>query len=232
MGKLVTRTASAGRIKDCAARALVAARAHGGAVQSAGEARLAEPVSALEDNEQRLGAARAKADEAHAALMARDEESDLEIGTVCDEIWNALGRPAQSVEYDLIVSGGTKIWTEGDPSQQANLMVVLAANVRNSKHPKLIERKDSWAARIEQKAAAQAEAASLAGPAYARVTALSMQRRTLADCAQVALTRFKRDLKNLGMTEAQAHEIIPDAPAAVAPVPASKSGPGATPSSA
>jgi hypothetical protein len=39
-----------------------------------------------------------------------------------------------------------------------------------------------------------------------------MQRRTLADTAQLALTRFKRDLKNLGMTEAQIHEISPEAP--------------------
>ncbi|MGB8294999.1 MAG: hypothetical protein WCG85_06195 [Polyangia bacterium] len=49
-----------------------------------------------------------------------------------------------------------------------------------------------------------------------------MQRRTLADSAQVGLTRLKRDLKNLGMTEAQVHEIIPDdqsAPSATAPAP-------------
>ena len=50
----------------------------------------------------------------------------------------------------------------------------------------------------------------------------NMQRRTLADSAQVGLTRLKRDLKNLGMTEAQVHEIIPDdqsAPSATAPAP-------------
>jgi hypothetical protein len=40
-----------------------------------------------------------------------------------------------------------------------------------------------------------------------------MQRRTLADGVQVGLVRLKRDLKNLGMTEAQVHEIIPDVPA-------------------
>jgi len=34
--------------------------------------------------------------------------------------------------------------------------------------------------------------------------------RAVADLAQVALTRFKRDLKNLSKTETQIHEIIPD----------------------
>jgi hypothetical protein len=30
----------------------------------------------------------------------------------------------------------------------------------------------------------------------------------------VELTRLKRDLKNMGLSEAQVHEIIPDVPAA------------------
>lgn len=51
-----------------------------------------------------------------------------------------------------------------------------------------------------------------------------MQRRTLANAAQVELTRLKRDLKNAGLTEAQVHEIIPDTPAASNPTP-----PGPTP---
>jgi hypothetical protein len=229
MGKVVPRTASTRRIKDAVTKALASARACGGAVQGIAEARLAEPVAGLEDNEQKLADARAKDEAAHAALIARDEESDLEIGAVCDEMWNAMGRPAQSVEYDLIVSGGTKIWTEGDPSQQPTVMAVLAASIRSTKHPKLVDCKESWAARIEQRAAAQAEAAAIAGPAYARVTALSMQRRTLADRAQLALTRFKRDLKNLGMTEAQVHAIIPDTPDSPTSSPASPPTSSATP---
>jgi hypothetical protein len=36
----------------------------------------------------------------------------------------------------------------------------------------------------------------------------------MADAVQLGLTRFKRDLKNIGMTEAQIHEIIPDSPTA------------------
>jgi hypothetical protein len=90
---------------------------------------------------------------------------------------------------------------------------VLASNIRGTKHPRLTDRQEGWAKRIEDKAAAQAEAAKPTDAAHALVTVLSMQRRTLADAVQVGLTRLKRDLKNLGMTEAQVHEIIPDVPA-------------------
>lgn len=152
--------------------------------------------------------------------MARDSESDLSIRAVCDEIWNALGRPGQSVDYDLIVGASTKVWTDGDPVKQPHLMTVLASNIRNTRHPKLADQKEAWATRIEQKAAAQAEAAKPTDAAYAQVTVLSMQRRALANSVQIALTRLKRDLKNIGMTEAQVHEIIPDAPVGgSAPIP-------------
>jgi hypothetical protein len=128
-------------------------------------------------------------------------------------MWNAMGRPKQSIDYDLIVNGGKNVWTDGDPVKQPFLMAVLAKNILNSNHPKLAAKKEEWAQRIEVKAAAQAEAAKPTEASYARVTGLTMQRRTLADALQVGLVRFKRDLKNLGMTEAQVHEIIPDVPA-------------------
>jgi hypothetical protein len=78
--------------------------------------------------------------------------------------------------------------------------------------------KEAWAKRIEDKAAAQAEAARPSEVSHAQVTTLAMQRRSLADAVQIALTRFKRDLKNLGMTEAQIHEIIPDTSSSTAGV--------------
>ena len=154
--------------------------------------------------------------------MARDGESDLEIGAVIDEIWNALGRPAHSVDYDLIVGAGKNAWTDGDPAKQHHLMVVLANNIRQTSSAKLADKKEQWATRIEQKAAAQEQAAKPIDAADVLVTTQKMQRRTLANTAQVALTRLKRDFKNIGMTEAQIHEIIPDTPtatSAVAPAP-------------
>jgi hypothetical protein len=202
MGNVISRNASIDRILEAATKTLAMATARGGEVQSLAEARIAPLVAALDSNQRQL----------HATLMARDNESDLEIGAVCDEIWNAMGRPSQSVDYDLIVNGGKNVWTDGDPVKQPHLMGVLAANIRNSKHPKLADKKEAWAKRIEAKAAAQAQAAAPTETAHAQATGLTMQRRTLADATQVGLTRLKRDLKNLGMTEAQVHEIIPEAP--------------------
>jgi outer membrane murein-binding lipoprotein Lpp len=55
-----------------------------------------------------------------------------------------------------------------------------------SKHPKLADKKEAWAKRIEDKAAAQAEAARPAEVSHAKVTTLTMQRRTMADAVQRA----------------------------------------------
>ena len=212
MGNVISRNASIERIRDAAAKTLAAARAFGGVIQALAEARIADLLAALDALELRLQQARATDDGLHATLMARDSESDLTIRAICDEIWNAMGRPSQSVDYDLIVGSGTKTWTDGDPTKQPHLMAVLASNIRSSQHPKLADKKEDWATRIEQKAAAQSEAIKPVDSAYAQVTVLSMQRRTLADSIQIGLTRLKRDLKNNGMTEAQVHEIIPDSP--------------------
>jgi hypothetical protein len=207
---MITRNAGKKRIREVAGRAVATAKARGGEVQTVVEARLSGLLDTFDTIGQQLAEACATDDRLHTTLMARDGESDLEIHAVCNEIWNALGRPAQSPDYDLIVGPGTKAWTEGDPTKQPYLMAVLAANIRATKHPKLAERKEAWAKRIDVCAAAQAETARPTDAAHAQVTVLGMQQRALADSIQIALTRLKRDLKNNGMTEAQIHEVIPD----------------------
>ena len=122
------------------------------------EARLSALHAALVALEQQLNQARAASEVLHATLMARDDESDLEIGAVVDEIWNALGRPAQSIDYNLIVGSGKATWTDGDPVKQPHFMSVLAANIRQSGNTRLAEKKEAWATRIEQKATALVQA--------------------------------------------------------------------------
>jgi hypothetical protein len=214
MGKVISRSASPERIIDTARRTLTSASARGGEVQSLAEVRLSALMSATHATDSQLNQARDVDDQLTATLMARDSESDLEIGAVCDEIWNAMGRPYQSIDYDLIVGGGKNAWTDGDPAKQHHLMGVLASNIRNSNHPKLAEKKEAWANRIEMRATAQAAASTPVEASLAQVSGLTMQRRTMADALQVGLSRLKRDYKNLGMTEVQIHEIIPDAPSA------------------
>lgn len=217
MANLIARNASKKRIRDVAGKTLVAAKARGGDVQRLAETRVGALIETYDSLAQQSAQACRADDTTHATLMARDSESDLEIQAVCSEIWNALGRPAQSPDYDLIVGGSARAWTQGDPAKQPQLMTVLAANIRATQHPKLVERKEGWAKRIESCATAQAEAAKPTEAVHAQVVALGMQLRAVADSLQIALTRFKRDLKNEGMTEAQIHEIIPDASGAGEP---------------
>jgi hypothetical protein len=213
MGSIIARNAAANRIADDVSKTIARADAPGGEVQKLTQARFSVLYPALTGIERQYNQARTANDLLHVTLMARDSESDLTIGAICDEVYNTLGRVSVSVDYNLIFGSGKRAWTDGDPAQQPRLMQVLAANIRQTNNPKLADKKEDWAVRIEQKAAAQTKAAEPIAAANAQVTALKMQRRTLANAAQVALVRLKRDFKNIGMTEAQIHEIIPDSPA-------------------
>jgi len=59
MGKILPRSASADRIKTATSKALLAARARGGEIQTLAEARIGEVAAALADNDQKLNQARA-----------------------------------------------------------------------------------------------------------------------------------------------------------------------------
>jgi hypothetical protein len=145
MGSSIPRTAGSKRIHETGKKALTAAQARGGDVKAAAEARLGPAVAAMDDNEAQLVKAEAVDEGLHAALLARDSDSDLEIGAVMDEMWNAMGRPNHSIDFNMIVNGGKKDWCAGDPAKQAALMAVLVKNIRGSNHPKLADKKEAWA---------------------------------------------------------------------------------------
>jgi hypothetical protein len=193
--------------------------------------RLADVDKAGTDTAAALGKAEEVEQAAQSVLLATDEVSDNEVGAVLDEIWNELGRPGSSQDYDLIAGSGKARWTNGDPAKQHHLMRILATNITATTAPKLQAKKSAWADRITLKAAAQAEAAKPLEPAEALVLALGARYRALANAAQVGLMRLKRDYKNAGMTEAQIHEIIPDTPRARKTAPGEPPGtpPGTTP---
>jgi hypothetical protein len=137
MGSNIARSASVARIKDSGEKTMAAATARGGEVLELAQKRVAPVMAMLATCEQQLSQACTEDDIEHASLLAKDNESDLEIGAVLDEIWNLMGRPKQSVDYDLIVNGGKSVWTDGDPAEQPAMMSLLAENIRGSDHPKL-----------------------------------------------------------------------------------------------
>lgn len=247
MGNVVPRCAGPKRIFDDFETCLRKAVRQGGPVQATANARLSTLAvgvrRAAADLENDTGVAAAAEEE----LLALDGGSDLVVGAVLDEVWNALGRPASSIEFALIAGHGKAQWTEGDPRDQATLMFILAERLRQTTAPPLEAGKDSWAQRIQDCAEAQQRAAAAVKAAEAKLSVTQGVGRAIADVAQVCLTRFKRDLKNLGLTEVQIHEVIPGyvpksrveteptaptapttATPATAPTPASTPGPKAT----
>ena len=210
MGRLIPRTAGPDRIFEDFTETLDQARLKGGEIKSVVEARLGPMEAGVASAMAEVEAAEKAADDGERALLAVDGASDLEVGAVVDEIWNALGRPASSIELTLIAGRGKSEWTDGDPRQQHLLMAVLADRIRKTSAASLQAGKEGWAQRIEAKATAQEQAASDLVKSEAKVTVSGGIARATANLAQVALTRTKRDLMNAGLTEAQIHAIIPD----------------------
>ena len=209
MGSVVPRSAGPERIFEDFGEALDNGQRRTGAVKETVETRLGPLAVGVDMAEDEWTADKAALDEADKVLMVIDIGSDLEVGAVIDEVWNGLGRPASSVEYTLIAGRGKAQWTDGNPREQAILMAILAANLRRTTAPTLQAGKEGWAQRIDARTALQAPAADLVRKAEAKLAVSAGIARGVADLAQVALARLKRDLQNIGQTEAQIHEIIP-----------------------
>lgn len=209
MGNVVPRSAGPDRIFESFDTALQqgAARPE---VKSIVEARLLPLAPTVAQAQADVVKATRTVDEREVLLMARDGSSDREIGAVLDEAWNALGRPASSLEYAMVAGSGKSQWTDGDPAKQHILMAILAGRLRQNTTPALQANKEAWAQRIEAKAVLQEQAAGAFQHAEVQLQVVEGLERAVADLVQVSLVRLKRDLKNAGLTEAQIHEIIPD----------------------
>ena len=210
MGKVIPRSASPERIFADVDDSLKRGRLKGGEIEKTVEARLGPLEAGVAKAANDVEADKAAVDELDELLLSLDDGSDLEVGAVLDEAWNALGRPASSVEYTLIAGRGKAQWTDGDPRKQPMLMAILASRMRQSTAFSLQNGKEGWAQRIEAKATPQQQIATKLEAADAKLGVSVGVARGVADIAQVALVRLKRDLQNLGLTEAQIHEVIPD----------------------
>ena len=155
MGKIIPRSASAERIFTDFRAALKNGRKSGGEIKKVVEARLVPLEAGASTAVSDVESTTETVDDLEGTLFTVDGGSDLEIGAVLDEVWNALGRPASSVEYTLIAGRGKAQWTDGDPREQPMLMAILATRLRQSTAFALQDGKESWAQRIEAKAAAQ-----------------------------------------------------------------------------
>lgn len=118
MGELISARADVGRIEDYVRRSLRAARARGGEIAEAAEARLAPAVAAIDGAQALLTPAREAEAVAWAAVLAEDAKSDTGIKGLRDAMRNALGRPRQSPFLEHVFPGGITTYTAGNPTEQ------------------------------------------------------------------------------------------------------------------
>lgn len=212
MGEVISPTAEITRVEKHIRTAFDAAKARGGELAAAATARLGPAVTAIDAALDVRVEAKTVADAAWILVLAEDAKADTGIGSVRDKMWNALGRPKYSSHLDEVFPGGIGTYTAGDPSGQPLLMKVLHARILAGSAPQWTEAlRQGWAAEIEALRAPYATAVETHRPTEAAATVAEVGYRAAVRAGHARLRSFKRDLKSLGLTETQIHEIIPDA---------------------
>ena len=211
MGEIISSTAGIDRIAEHVALAYEAGIARGGDIADACKSRLEKPVQAIENARALHLSAQKTASAAWLIVLARDDHADTVIGTVRDEMWNALGRPRQSAPMDEVFPGGIGTYTAGDPRYQPVLMQILQSRILAASASQWTEpKRTAWAASIEAVRGPYESAVNAHRPADAAAVVAEAGYRAAVRAGHARLRNLKRDLKSLGLTEAQIHEIIPD----------------------
>ena len=212
MGEVIPPNAEASRVEEHINESFEAATARGGEVAAAAATRLGPSVAAIEAAAAGRKAANKAASLAWAAVLAEDAKADPGIGGVRDEMYNALGRPKHSTELDQVFPGGIGTYTSGDPTGQPLLMEVLRTRILAGAAPQWTEpARQDWAGKIEALRGPYAAAVEAHRAPEAAAIVAEAGYRAAVRGGHARLRTFKRDLKNLGLTEKQIHEIIPDA---------------------
>jgi len=212
MGELIAANADVDRVADHILTAHQNALGRGGDVSDLAKTRLGPSAEGIEKAVLLRNAARKAEAAAWAIVMGQDDTADNVIGTVRDEMWNALGRPSQSPSMDEVFPGGIGTYTAGNPAGQPLLMQILHSRILAAGAPQWPDQKRlAWAASIEAARVPYEAAVAAHRPTEASVTIAEAGYRAAVRAGHTRLRAFKRDLKNLGLTETQIHEIIPDA---------------------
>lgn len=212
MGQVIRSDASVDLIEADVRATMRAATARGGEVQAAVEARLGPAAEALATTSATLAASSEAAETGWSVVVARDAEADLVIKRVRDEMWNALGRPKEHVAMSHVFAGGVGTYASGSLLEQPVLMGVLASRIQSAEGAPAWtpERRSTWVAEVTAARGPLEAAVTAFRPLEAARVVADAGRRAAARTAQARLVRLKQDLKDLGMTENQIHELIPD----------------------
>jgi hypothetical protein len=212
MGEVVRPGAGREEIRRDVADTVRNADRKGGAVAGEAHAWLDPVVARAVAAESADATATAAVDEAYAQVLTLDDRADSVIKRIRDELWNAIGRARDAAVMKDVFPGGVQTYTDTNVRVQPLLMQVLEGRIAAIDHPAVAPAmRDGWVAavRAAREPYATAVEALRAAEALDAVTS-----RTNADAVRalaVALAKLKRAYLNLGLTEAQIHEIIPDA---------------------
>jgi hypothetical protein len=218
MGDVIRKMASTDDIFEDVASTMLRARARGGKWQALAEMYFADMADLVQTTRTRQQAANDQFAAAQATAEAAANTADLIIGRVADEIWNAMGRPANDPTLSLLFPGGIKYYIKARREDQPDRMRLLVSLLGSNLHSKL----DPTVAKAAADAIAQAAEnlrATLDPARLARVEARLLDRTatSVARSGQIALANLKRRYKAEGFSEAEIHAVIPDHPRATRP---------------
>lgn len=212
MGKTISSAAAVEKVDADIRKTFETAVARGGEVEVAARARLEPCLLVIDTASATYTAARQAEQTAWVVVLANDDKADTGIGDVRDRMWSAIGRSRQSPELNTVFPDGISTYTAGDPTKQPVLMQILRARILAATAPRWTDAmRQGWAAEIEALRAPYQAAVDAHRPLEAALVVAEAGYRAAVRAGHARLTSFKRDLKNLGLTEAQIHEIIPDA---------------------
>lgn len=212
MGEIIARTAAVERVQADIRKSFDTGVARGDEIEAAARTRLEPSVAAIDTASAAHDTAKDAEQSAWVVVLAIDNRADIGIGDVRDRMWNALGRPRQSKELESVFPGGVSTYTSGDPTNQPLLMQVLRTRILTVEAPRWTDAmRQGWATEIEALRVPYQAAVDAHRAAEAALMVAEAGYRSAVRAGHARLVAFKRDLKTLGLTETQIHEIIPDA---------------------
>lgn len=212
MGEVVRKGAATEVIVDHARKARVNATTRGGRVNELATPRLDDVLAIYDLVDGRLKDSRTALVPLIAAEEVADENADGVVGASSDEIWNAIGRPANDPGYSLLFPGGITAYVDSRTEEEPDLIELL---VELLGLPILLqltaEQKAEWQRRLTETIEPLRTAVNARSEMTRRIKLYERVLRALGKIIQMRLVSLKRDFKGEGMTETQIHAIIPDA---------------------
>lgn len=214
MSRVVHRNASIERVETVIRVTNARAVARGGDVAAAAAVRLTPVLAVMLAGQGVLDVAKAALEAATGVWIAADLAARAAVGATLDAMWNALGRPRQHAAFDAVFPGGIALYTDAPREQRPTVLRAIAARITaatDARWPEAL--RTTWAAALDAVHGPLVSATSSMDDAEGAFRVATTSHDTaVRSTALRNLVAFKRDLKTLGMTEAQVGEIIPDAP--------------------